>query len=97
MNNVKDVEKLVGYGVSVNEIDQKNEDKFTPLHWAAHSGSLEVRVFSLVSRFEFDFNIFDFSACIGFFGNRRVWMLKHRKVGRRFILHRYAVMTHVFK
>ena len=41
-NNVKELEAMVGAGVSVNEIDQKTDDKFTPLHWAAHSGSLEV-------------------------------------------------------
>ena len=32
----------MGRGANVNEIDLRNDDKFTPLHWAAHSGSLEV-------------------------------------------------------
>lgn len=41
-NNVKELESIVGRGANVNEIDLRNDDKFTPLHWAAHSGSLEV-------------------------------------------------------
>ena len=41
-NNVKDLELIVGRGASVNDVDIQNDDKFTPLHWAAHSGSLEV-------------------------------------------------------
>ncbi|CAF3321710.1 unnamed protein product [Rotaria socialis] len=40
-NNVKELELIVGHGANVNEVDVRNEDKFTPLHWAAHSGSLE--------------------------------------------------------
>ena len=31
---------MVKAGASINEVDQEN--KFTPLHWAAHSGALEV-------------------------------------------------------
>ena len=42
-NNVKELESIVGRGANVNEVDVRNDDKFTPLHWAAHSGSLEVR------------------------------------------------------
>lgn len=41
-NNVKELELIVGRGASVNEVDVHNNDKFTPLHWAAYSGSLEV-------------------------------------------------------
>ncbi|CAF4876622.1 unnamed protein product, partial [Rotaria socialis] len=37
----KELELIVGHGANVNEVDVRNEDKFTPLHWAAHSGSLE--------------------------------------------------------
>ncbi|CAF0780144.1 unnamed protein product [Adineta ricciae] len=40
-NNVKDLELIVGRGASVNDIDIQNDDKFTPLHWASHAGSLE--------------------------------------------------------
>ncbi|CAF1549739.1 unnamed protein product [Adineta steineri] len=40
-NNVKDLELIVGRGAGVNEIDLNNDDKFTPLHWAAYAGSLE--------------------------------------------------------
>ncbi|CAF1504948.1 unnamed protein product [Rotaria sordida] len=40
-NNVKELELIVGRGASVNDIDARNDDKFTPLHWAAHAGSLE--------------------------------------------------------
>ncbi len=32
----------MGRGASVNEVDVRSDDKFTPLHWAAHAGSLEV-------------------------------------------------------
>ena len=32
----------MGRGANVNEVDLRNDDKFTPLHWAAHAGSLEV-------------------------------------------------------
>lgn len=48
-NNVKELEAIVGLGASVNEVDQRNDDKFTPLHWAAHSGSLEVCIMKYVS------------------------------------------------
>ncbi len=41
-NDVKELELIVGRGASVNEVDIRNDDKFTPLHWAAHAGSLEV-------------------------------------------------------
>ncbi len=34
----------MGRGANVNEIDLRNDDKFTPLHWAAHAGSLEVNM-----------------------------------------------------
>ncbi|CAF1256797.1 unnamed protein product [Rotaria sordida] len=40
-NNVKELELIVGHGASVNEVDAHCDDKFAPLHWAAHSGSLE--------------------------------------------------------
>ncbi|CAF3704468.1 unnamed protein product [Adineta steineri] len=40
-NNVKELELIVGRGASVNEVDVHSDDKFTPLHWAAFSGSLE--------------------------------------------------------
>ncbi len=41
-NDVKQLELIVGRGASVNEVDLRTDDKFTPLHWAAHAGSLEV-------------------------------------------------------
>ena len=41
-NDVKELESIVGRGASVNEVDIRTDDKFTPLHWAAHAGSLEV-------------------------------------------------------
>nr|XP_056714820.1 ankyrin repeat domain-containing protein 42 [Euleptes europaea] len=37
--NVRQLEDLVNAGASINEVDPIH--KFTPLHWAAHSGSLE--------------------------------------------------------
>ncbi|XP_060091317.1 ankyrin repeat domain-containing protein 42 [Heteronotia binoei] len=37
--NVRQLEELVKSGASINEVDPIY--KFTPLHWAAHSGSLE--------------------------------------------------------
>uniref|UniRef100_A0A670ZNS8 Uncharacterized protein n=2 Tax=Pseudonaja textilis TaxID=8673 RepID=A0A670ZNS8_PSETE len=37
--NIKQLDEIVTFGVSVNEVDPVY--KFTPLHWAAHSGSLE--------------------------------------------------------
>ncbi|XP_019499019.1 PREDICTED: LOW QUALITY PROTEIN: ankyrin repeat domain-containing protein 42, partial [Hipposideros armiger] len=37
--DVKQLSKIVEHGASVNEVDIFH--KFTPLHWAAHSGSLE--------------------------------------------------------
>ena len=42
VNNIKELESIVNRGASVNEIDAHSADKFTALHWAAHSGSLEV-------------------------------------------------------
>ena len=41
-NNVKELELVVGRGASINEVDVHSDDKFTPLHWAAYAGSLEV-------------------------------------------------------
>lgn len=38
--DVKQLSEMVERGVSINEVDVLH--KFTPLHWAAHSGSLEV-------------------------------------------------------
>ncbi|XP_077197472.1 ankyrin repeat domain-containing protein 42 isoform X2 [Paroedura picta] len=37
--NVRQLEDLINSGASINEVDPIH--KFTPLHWAAHSGSLE--------------------------------------------------------
>ncbi|XP_070800140.1 ankyrin repeat domain-containing protein 42 [Pituophis catenifer annectens] len=37
--NIKQLDEMVTFGVSINEVDPVY--KFTPLHWAAHSGSLE--------------------------------------------------------
>ncbi len=41
---MKELELIVSRGANVNEIDLRNDDKFTPLHWAAHAGSLEVSI-----------------------------------------------------
>ena len=38
--DVEEIIAMVKAGASINEVDQEN--KFTPLHWAAHSGALEV-------------------------------------------------------
>ncbi|CAF1539547.1 unnamed protein product, partial [Didymodactylos carnosus] len=38
-NNVRELEQMVQRGASVNQVDH-NDDKFTPLHWAAYSNSL---------------------------------------------------------
>ncbi|XP_039219866.1 ankyrin repeat domain-containing protein 42 isoform X1 [Crotalus tigris] len=37
--NIKQLDEMVTFGISINEVDPVY--KFTPLHWAAHSGSLE--------------------------------------------------------
>ncbi|XP_061484936.1 ankyrin repeat domain-containing protein 42 isoform X2 [Rhineura floridana] len=37
--NVEELQKMVSFGTSINEVDPVY--KFTPLQWAAHSGSLE--------------------------------------------------------
>lgn len=39
--NVLELEAMVKRGGSLNELDAEN--KFTPLHWACHSGALEVK------------------------------------------------------
>lgn len=39
--DVKQLSDIIERGVCINEVDILH--KFTPLHWAAHSGSLEVR------------------------------------------------------
>ena len=72
----------MGSGANVNEVDLKNDDKFTPLHWAAHAGSLEVRTEpgSPDGRAAF---LSAISVCIGFSGSRQTWMLKHTKGGHR--------------
>ena len=44
--DVLELENMVKRGASINEVD--NKDKFTPLHWAAHRGAIEVSLpFSL--------------------------------------------------
>jgi len=40
--DVKALEALVKEGASVNEVDD-TRDRFTPMHWAAYTGALEVR------------------------------------------------------
>lgn len=37
---------MVQRGAGINDVDPKF--KFTPLHWAAHHGSLEVRIFNVI-------------------------------------------------
>lgn len=51
--DVKALESMVKEGASVNEIDD-SRDRFTPLHWAACTGALEVRgdAFFAVKLFE---------------------------------------------
>lgn len=38
--DVEEIISMVKAGASINEVDEIN--KFTPLHWAAHHGALEV-------------------------------------------------------
>lgn len=45
--DVKQLSEIVRRGASINEVDILH--KFTPLHWAAHSGSLEVRNYKLLN------------------------------------------------
>ena len=45
--DVKQLSEIVQRGASINEVDVIH--KFTPLHWAAHSGSLEVRNYKLLN------------------------------------------------
>lgn len=97
-NNVKELELIVSRGASVNEVDAHTDDKFTPLHWAAYTGSLEVRInVDDERKMKFFFVVVVVSVCIGFSGRKLIWMLKRRKVGHRRILHRFADMKHVFK
>ncbi|XP_048643946.1 ankyrin repeat domain-containing protein 42 isoform X3 [Marmota marmota marmota] len=42
--DVKQLSEIVERGANINEVDVLH--KFTPLHWAAHSGSLEVRSYA---------------------------------------------------
>lgn len=42
--DVKQLSDIVGRGANLNEVDVLHQ--FTPLHWAAHSGSLEVRIYN---------------------------------------------------
>ena len=39
--DVEELEGMVKDGASVNELDD-TRDKFTPMHWAAYRGALEV-------------------------------------------------------
>jgi ankyrin repeat protein len=48
--------------VNVNEIDLRNDDKFTPLHWAAHAGSLEVSIDLICLSLSFVY--FSFEKCM---------------------------------
>ena len=45
--DVKQLSEIVQRGASINEVDILH--KFTPLHWAAHSGSLDVRKYKLLN------------------------------------------------
>ncbi len=47
--NTTAMEQMVKSGASVNEVDAKS--KFTPLHWAACVGALEVRKKSFQLKF----------------------------------------------
>ena len=40
--DVLELQSMVQRGAGINDVDSKF--KFTPLHWAAHHGSLEVRI-----------------------------------------------------
>ena len=40
--DVLELQAMVQRGAGINDVDSKF--KFTPLHWAAHHGSLEVRM-----------------------------------------------------
>lgn len=42
--DVLELQSMVQRGAGINDLDAKF--KFTPLHWAAHHGSLEVWIFS---------------------------------------------------
>jgi hypothetical protein len=48
----------VGRGASVNEVDVRSDDKFTPLHWAAHAGSLEVGGEYFIAILDFVFKVY---------------------------------------
>ena len=43
VGSVKDLERMVKDGASVNEIDS-TKNRFTPMHWASYKGSLEVYI-----------------------------------------------------
>ena len=45
--DVTQLSEIVRRGASINEVDTLH--KFTPLHWAAHSGSVEVRNYKLLN------------------------------------------------
>lgn len=46
--DVEAIISMVKAGASINEVEQENN--FTPLHWAAHAGTLEVNVKIMLSR-----------------------------------------------
>ena len=45
-DDVVEMQSMVQQGAGLNDVDPKF--KFTPLHWAAHQGSLEVYLLMLV-------------------------------------------------
>jgi len=51
LGNVHILEAMVKNGASINEHDT-TKDHFTPLHWACHVGSLEVRFACAALTFE---------------------------------------------
>jgi ankyrin repeat protein len=72
LNNVKELEAIVDRGANINDIDVHSHDKFTALHWAANSGSLEVCITRLITN-TFMSHVTSsllLSVCIGFFGER---------------------------
>ena len=47
-DDVVEMQSMVQQGAGLNDVDSKF--KFTPLHWAAHQGSLEVLLLTLFHR-----------------------------------------------
>lgn len=50
-DDVVEMQSMIQQGAGLNDVDQKF--KFTPLHWAAHQGALEVQSTAFIINFKY--------------------------------------------